>query len=269
MPDLHSLAERLYYTNRRRYTVKSGNVAYLDGSPLRRPFSMPAGQRVFAIVIVIAAIILGGLFFNATVLSSIRDAEAAKQAVTDNLARQASIDTIPIMTDVVTLDDSEIRKKFESEGYTLFDASSLVNSDDMVLYKLASDVSVQDASVMLAKGVNSLTAADATKLLNGSWYFAAERSGGTSMVVRYADFATADPQAAVMKAINKEGFDTSTISESGVDESGNTYSMGVVEVGKKAYTWKVSALPLSDMYSITNLPEDACYVGVRLTLQQQ
>lgn len=269
MPDLHSLTERLYYTNRRRYTVKNGNVAYLDGTPLRRPISIPAGQRVLAIVIVIAAIVLGGMFFNATVLSSIREAEVAKQAVSDNLARQASIDTIPIMTDVVALDDNEIRKKFTNDGYTVFDASSLANSDDMVLYKLPSDVSVQDASVMLSKGVNGLTAADATKLLNGSWYFASERSGGTSMVVRFADFATANPQEAVMKAINKEGFDATKISESGVDESGNTYSMGVVEVDKKAYTWKVSALPISEMYSTKNLPEDACYVGVRLTLQQQ
>ena len=87
------------------------------------------------------------------------------------------------------------------------------------------------------------------------------------MVVRYADFSTDDPQVAVQKAVEREGFDTGSISESGVDESGNTYNMGVVEVGKKAYTWKVSALPLDDMYSINNMPTDACYVGVRLTAQ--
>lgn len=267
MPDLHSLIDRLYYSNRRTYSVQQGNVAYLDGSPLRRPFTMPAGQRVLAVVIVIAAIVLGALFVNATVLSSIREAEAAKQAISDNLARQASIDTIPVMTELVTKDDDEIKEQFKRDGYTVFDASSLSNSDDMVLYKLASDIGTQEAADMLTQGVNGLTAAQATKLLNGSWYFASERSGGTSMVVRYADFSTGDPQAAVLNAIAKEGIDASTISESGVDDSGNTYSMGVVEVGKKAYTWKVSALPLSDMYSISNMPEDACYVGVRLTMQ--
>lgn len=267
MPDLHSLTDRLYYANRRKYSAQNGNVAYLDGEPLNRPISMPMGQRIFALVIVIAAIILGALFVNATVLSSIREAEAARQAISDNLAREASIDTIPIMTEIVTKDDDEIVEQFKRDGYTVFDATSLSNTDDMVLYKLANDIGTQEAAGMLTQGINGLTAAQATKLLNGSWYFSAERSGGTSMVVRYADFTTADPQAAVMKAITKEGFDASAISESGVDDSGNTYSMGVVEVDKKAYTWKVSALPLSDMYSITNMPEEACYVGVRLTAQ--
>lgn len=267
MPDLHSLVDRLYYTNRRDYTVKKGNVAYLDASPLKRSLSMPAGQRVVAIIIVAAAIILGVLFVNNTVLASIREAEAAEKAITDNLARQASIDTVPIMSDLVKLDDDEIRAAFANAGYTIFDASALNTSVDMALYKLPADMTTDEAAGMLSKGVNSLTAAEATKLLNGSWYFATERSGGTSMVVRYADFATADPQVAVVHALEKQGIDSSTISESGVDDSGNTFSMGTAEIGKKAYTWKISALPLGDMYSINKMPEGACYVGVRFTAQ--
>ena len=267
MPDLHSLTDRLYYANRREYTDRKGNVDYLDGTPLRRPFAMPAAQRVVAAIIVIVAIALGALFVNNTVLSSMREEEAATKAIADNLARQASFDTIPHMTDLVGLDDDEIRNTFKSAGYTIYDASALSNSEDMILYKLASDITPDEAAAMLAQGVNALTPVQATKLLNGSWYFAAERSGATSLVTRYADFSTADPKTAVSRAVEKQGFDPQTISESGVDESGNTYSMGVVEVDKKAYTWKISALPLSDMYSIKKMPEDACYVGIRVTAQ--
>ena len=265
MPDLHSLVDRLYYTNRRTYSVKEGNVAYLDGSPLRRPFSMPLGQRIIAAVFVVAALVLGGLFINNTVLSTMRETAAAEQAVANNLTRQASIETIPTMTELVKLDDGEIRAEFQGKGFTMFDASALNNTEDMVLYKLPSDVSADEAAAMLAKGINGLSAAEATKLLNGAWYFAAERTGGTSMVVRYADFTTNDPQVAVSRALEKEGFDSSTIKESGVDDSGNTFSMGDIEIDDKAYTWKISALPLKEMYSINKMPENACYVGVRIT----
>ena len=267
MPDLHSLAERLYYTNRRTYSTTEGNVAYLDGSPLRRPITMPGAQRVTMAIIVIAAIIIGVVFLNMTVLASMRETAATQQAITDNLARQASIETIPQMTEMVVLSDKEIRKSFEKSGYSIIDVTSTKEDDEMVLYKVPSDMDSDEATALYALGLNTLTAPQATKLLNGSWSFTADRAGLTSMVVRYADFSTGDPQTAVANAIDHEGFDPTTVSESGVDESGNTYNMGVVEVDGKAYTWKVSALPLSDMYSITGVPEDSCYVGVRMTAQ--
>ena len=267
MPDLHSLADSLYYTNRREYSERNGNVMYLDGAPLRRPLSLPAAQRVIALVIVIAALILGGLFINNTVLASYREAAALEQAITENLSRQASIETIPNMADLVQLSDEEIVEKFSGDGYTIFDASKLTNSDDLTVYRLPSDVSAEEAASMFAQGINGLSVAQATKLLNGSWYFGTERSGATSMVTRYADFSTADPQVAVSNAIAKEGYDPDTISESGVDEHGNTFSTGVVEIDDKDYVWKVSALPLSEMYSISGMPEGACYVGVRITAQ--
>ena len=85
------------------------------------------------------------------------------------------------------------------------------------------------------------------------------------MVVRYADFSTADPQVAVQNALTKQGFNPESITESGVDDSGNTFSLGSIDVDGTMCTWKISALPLKDMYSISGLPEDACYIGVRVT----
>ena len=79
-----------------------------------------------------------------------------------------------------------------------------------------------------------------------------------------------DTAAAIAKkdaAIAAEGFDPATIAEDGmgVDEVGNTFKQGTVDVDGTAYTWKVSALPLSEMYDISGLPETAVYVGVRLS----
>lgn len=267
MADSHSIFDRLYYANRREYTSKSGNVAYLDGSPLRRPLTMSLPQRITAAVIVIVAIAIGAAFVNMTVLSSMREAAATEQAIADNLARPAAIESIPIMTEVIGLSDEKIESTFKKNGHSLIAATDGKDDDEMAFYRLPDDMNAGEATALYALGVSSLSVDQATRLLNGSWYFAADRAGATSMVVRYADFTTGDPQTAIQSAIEKQGLDPATISDSGVDESGNTYSMGVVEVDGKAYTWKISALLLSDMYGVSNLPEEACYVGIRLTAQ--
>lgn len=261
-----SLIDRLYYANRREYDHTKGNVAYLDASPLRRPFSMPLMQKLIALVIVIVAIIIGAVFVNNTVLASMRESAEAEEAIAANLKRPGSLDTVPNMAEIITLGNDDVIVRFEEAGYTLFDASDPDDPDNMILYKLPDDVSLDEAAQLYAKGVSSLSGPQASKLLVGSWYFSADRNGGTSMVVRYADFDTSDPEKAVQKALEKEGFDPESITESGVDDSGNTYSMGTLDVDGSQCTWKISALPLSDMYDIAGLPEDACYIGVRLTV---
>ena len=267
MANKFSLGDILHYTNRRTYSDTKGEIAYLDGAPLRRPFSMPLGQRFIALIIVAAAIILGFLFINNTVISGLRESAEAEQAIENNLARQASIETIPNMADLINRNDKSVKKAFKKAGYTVFDASNESDSEDMTLYKLPADVTLDEASALYAKGISNLTAVQATKLLVGSWQFVAERSAGTSMVVRYADFTTGDPQIAVQNALQKSGFDPESITDSGVDDSGNTYSTGTLQAGDSACVWRISAIPLDEIYDINNMPEEACYIGVRVTKQ--
>ncbi len=266
MANLQSLVDHIHYENRRDYSNVNGEVAYLDGSPLKRPFSMPLTQRIIAAVIIVIAIALGAFFLNSTVLESLRESLNSEQMINSNLKREASIETIPSMAAMVTMSDDDIRANFQQAGYTVYDASDPNDPTTMILYKLPSDVSVEEAAGMYAKGVSKLSGVQASKLLNGSWYFSTDRNGGTTMIVRYSDFSTADPDRAVKNAIAKEGFDTASITESGEDDSGNTYSMGTIDASGTACSWKVSALPLSEMYSNSGLPKDACYVGVRITV---
>ena len=261
-----SLSDFLHYTNRRTYSHKEGDITYLDGAPLNRPMSLPAGQRVIVAVLVIIAAVIGAFFVNNTVLSSMREAAEAEQQIANNLTRQASIETLPDMQKLITENEAGVQDTFKEAGYTIFDASSTSDDeDDLILYKLPSDMTLEEASALYAKGIGNLTAPQATKLLNGSWQFVDERGEVTSMVVRYADFSTGDPQVAVQNALQKTGFDPESISDSGQDESGNTYSMGTFQSDDKTYTWKISALALGEMFSISNMPEDACYVGIRVT----
>lgn len=267
MSIMQSLTERFFYTNRREYTNKQGNVTYLDGSPLARPFDMPLAKKAVVGVVVLAAIFLGAMFVNNTVLATFREQAAAEQAIKGNLARAASIESLPKIEKLVNLNDAGIKEAFEDAGYTIYDASNLGDSEDLVLYRIPEDITLDEAAELYSQGVSSLDAVQATKLLNGAWQFVAERSGVTTMVVRYADFTTADPEVALENALDKVGFDPESVTDSGVDDSGNTYQIGTVKADDTTCTWKISALPLSDMFSISGMPEDACYIGIRLTVQ--
>lgn len=259
-----SLVERLFYSNRKQYSEREGNIAYLDASGLRRPFTMPMAQRIIAAIIVVIAIIIGYTAIDRTLLDSYRQAEAFQTSIESNLAREASIETLPNMPGVMPLDNETTVASFTDAGIEVVDLTSLNDSYDMMVCKVPSGMTAEETSDMYAKGIGALDAVEATKLLNGSWMLTADRENGT-MVVRYVDFKTSDPQIAVQNAIAKEGFDAATITETGVDDSGNTYSLGTVETEGGTCIWKASALPFDDIYSISGMPEGACYVGVRLT----
>ena len=267
MPDMQSFADRLHYDGTRGYTKTQGNIAYLDGSPLARPANMPRTQRLIALVIILVAILIGFVLVNKFVIARWQEAADTEQAIASNIAAEASIDTIPAVATLIPLDNAAIKATLTDAGYTVYDVSEKDDSNDLALYKLPTGMAVEEAAVLYSQGTGSLDAVQASRLLAGSWYLAADRVSGTSIVVRYTDFTTADPQIAVQNAIRKEGFDATTITDSGVDESNNTYSTGTLDANGTPCTWKVSALPLSEMYSISGLPENACYVGVRVTAQ--
>ena len=265
MQEPHSFVDRIHYDGHREYTKMQGNIAYLDGTPLTRPADMPRAQRVIAFAIIAVAIIIGIVLVNTFVISRWQQEAATEQAVAANIARQPSIDTIPNMAGLIKLDNDAIKAKFSEAGYSIYDRSEKDDSNDLSLYKIPSDTSLGEVAGLYAAGINSLNAEEASKLLVGSWSFAVDRKNGTSMVVHYADFSTSDPQIAVQNAIRKEGFDQASVTDQGVDESGNTYTAGTLDVEGTNCAWKVSALPLDEMYSISGLPSNACYVGVRVT----
>ncbi len=64
-----------------------------------------------------------------------------------------------------------------------------------------------------------------------------------------------------------EGLENTEITDSGVDDSGNTYQAGVVSTDAGTCNWRVSVIELNEVYDISGLPNTAFYVGIRLTAQ--
>lgn len=254
----------LFEPQRKEYVETDGPVRYLDGSGLLRPLDMPRQQLAIMAAFVVAAAIIGGiLLFN--ILDSVQGSAARSQAsVEENLAREVSYD-LPVLPSLIQLDDGSIKQSFVDAGFTTYEPSPTEDGSGFELIKLPSDVSLEEAGLLYLQGVANLDAADAARLLNGSWTLTVERGDSLSMRVRYADFSSGSVAAAVDAAIASEGFDAAAASEAAVDESGNTYRTGTVDVDGTTYSWRVSAIALSEVYSISGLPESATYVGIRIT----
>ena len=133
--------------------------------------------------------------------------------------------------------------------------------------KLPADVSLEEAGLMYVQGIDKLSAGDAVKLLKGAWTLTVTRKNGDDMRLRYADFASGTIEKAVQGAMQVEGLENAEVTDSGVDDSGNTYQAGVVSTDNGTYNWRVSVIELDEVYDISGLPNTAFYVGIRFTAQ--
>lgn len=244
------------------YAQGEGPVRYLDGSSLLRTGALSRQQLALVAVLVVAAAVIGGAFLLNVVDSLVHAPEREQAAIEENLTRDVAYD-LPQLTAYAQADDATILQSFADAGFATYEISADENGFDVL--KLPADVSAEQAGLMYVQGISNLSATDASLLLNGSWRMTVDRTSGTDMRVRYADFASGSVDAAVAAAIEAEGLSGATMGEAGTDDSGNTYQAGTVEVDGATYSWRVSAIALSAVYDIAGLPETASYVGVRLT----
>lgn len=256
----------LFNSRQNGYVVGKGPIKYLDGSSLSRPLEAPRQQMMIMGGFVVVAIIIGVVLLFNIINAATNSAAHSQASVEENLARPTSMESLPSLTSLIGLDADGIKTAFANAGYTVIDKSLLTGADDgsIQLIKLPTDVTAEQAGAMYLKGVSKLTASDATLLLNGSWQFTAAPGDAVDMRVKYADFSSGSVDAAVQNAMAAEGLDTTTLGQSGLDDSGNTFQAGTLNAQGAVYQWQVSAIPLSSKYDIAGLPENATYVGIHL-----
>lgn len=241
-----------------------GNIFYLSGEALERPIEPPASVRRRSLGILIAAVALG-IAFLAFYFDDIVNGPAREQALLEKRIEQEIDLNLPSLPALIPLDDASILATLQQSGDVLYERTPVGSTEPFDVIKLPPDVSLADAAALYLKGTASLSASEAALLLNGSWDLSVDREQGINMVVRYADFSSGNLERAVSNAARSQGFDTAAAGvESGEDTSGNTFISGAMEIAGASYTWRVSALPLSEMYSQPGLPEDAAYVGIRI-----
>ncbi len=244
--------------------VRDG-VRYLDTQSLKLSFHLPEKTRRPLVILLIIAAVIGGILIFVICDNTINAPAKQAAAIEENLERDVPLD-LPDLISLAGLGDEEVLTSLQDTGATFYERSSLGTTEEggFDIVKLADDVTLADATSMCTTGISKLSAPDAVELLNGSWEFAISHDEGkTDMYVSYADFYAMSLENAVQSGIDNAGLGDLEVLESGTDEAGNTYASGTYETDDATYTWRVSALPLSDMYSISGLPDNSCFVGIR------
>ncbi|MBQ9067832.1 MAG: hypothetical protein IJ131_02065 [Eggerthellaceae bacterium] len=247
-----------------------GSVHYMSAPAVRRGMHIPGNIKLAIVGLGLAALLIASLIgmriYNDVVNAPVRYAETIALAI--NEGRDLNL---PVLNNYVDSDNNGIREAFASAGYQTIDVDALYaregeepdpNSIDLV--KIPSDVPY-DRSVELFQGnLRRVEVSDAAHFLASTWRFTTYLADGVDLKVKYAHFTSDTIEEAIAAGIAAQGWTDSTFGESGVDQSGNTYQNGTVQMDDRVLHWTVSACPLDEVYNVNGLPENSYYVGARL-----
>lgn len=239
-------------------------VIYPNGEALSRPLTIPDSARAGVVALVLAACLVAAgmlyLYFDTTM----NEPKRQQMQLEEQLSKDVSL-ALPSLISLVELDDASIDAQLKSTGATFYDRKPVGSGDVYETIKLPDDMTLVDAGVLYATGVSNLMATQAVSLLNGSWDLKVDRKSGVNMSLHYADFESGDLESAISSAIAAEDLARGGITDSGDDDGfGNAYSTGTIMISGETYSWTVSAVALSEVYSVSGMPDDAVYVGIRV-----
>lgn len=247
-----------------------GPVNHLTAASLERPLEMPRDEMRNALLIALVAALASIIVLAVYNFSAYSGRQMVVEGVDDVINRGVSLD-LPAMQDYVDLGNEDILRAFRDRGFVLYDNSSAedTNAGGFDIYKLAPDVSVEEAQAAYGQGVETLQPAEAARILTGSWRYLVSRPAETEMRLRYFDFAATTPSAAITDALASQGFDAEAASAQEEDTMGNINVTGTFEKNGKTYDYTISVCDLAAVYDIEGLPETAQYVGIKVSTQAQ
>lgn len=251
------------------YVDTGGAVRYLDGGRIDKPIDMPPAQRIAMLAFIAVGVVVGIFLIMHAKDALFGNAERDAEETSANLSREVAYD-MPTLTSFVWADDDSIRQSFTDSGFSMYEYSEASDfpTGGFQTAHLPSDLAYEEGVALFDKGFSSLDCVDASLLMNGLWMFEADRTDGVGLRVRYVDFTSGSVEAAIDAAMAQQGFSADSLlaeDGSGVDDVGNTFKAGTVDVDGTSCQWRVSAVPLADVYEISGLPDTAVFVGVRLT----
>ena len=244
---------------------EDGPVTYLEAECLERPLEMTKDNYRKLIPILLVALILSAAVIIAYNMAVMGDVQRTREAVEAAISRDVSLD-LPQLKDYAGKTNEAMIASLKSAGYNLYDNTNDEdrNVDGFDMFKIASDMDPERASQAYAQGLDNLKAVDTARYLKGSWRFLVSRANGAEIRLRYADFDSSDPTAAIQAAAQAQGFDDVNIADAAVDTMGNTNISGTFKKDKVEYAYTISSCDLSQVYEIEGLPENAQYVGIRV-----
>ena len=248
------------------YAEQDGPVVRYTASSFNRSLEFPAKEnRRLAFILAIAVAISIALIvaYNLAVMGDSAQTQVKVAAAID---RGVTLD-LPKLEDYAGKTNEAMMASFKDAGYTIYDNSNEEdrNVDGFDVFKLASDVDPEAAGNAYAEGIENLGAVDAAYYLSGSWRFLVSRVNNAEIRLRYADFEATDATSAIQSAIDAQGFKDVDVSGIALDTMGNSNVSGSFKIDKVTYEYTISACDLSQVYDIDGAPENAQFVGIRVT----
>lgn len=254
---------------RRNIFKENPNVYYFNGESLSRPLHLPKEIKrkrwIFVAIAVVIACLMLFFYFDQIISAPAK----TQQEIQDVLSQDIKTNP-PDLLKILGWSDKKIKssltKAASKGGYGIIDITDeRVSSNEIDLVKIPAGLTVEEGAEMYARGLSNLSAIDLIKLLYGGWDLNVDRTQNINISLHYADFKSHTPKTAIAQAIASESLSRGTTSESGEDDGfGNEYSSGSIMINGSDYAWTVSSTYLTDVYSVSGIPENATYVGVRL-----
>ncbi|MDO4532355.1 MAG: hypothetical protein Q4C36_01400 [Coriobacteriia bacterium] len=243
-----------------------GPVTYLEADSLERPLEMPLADYRKLLPILLIALVLSAAVIIAYNMAVMGDVQKTRDQVAAAIDRDVSLD-LPQLQDYAGKTNEAMIASLKAAGYTLHDNTNDEdrNVDGFDIFRIASDMDPEKAAQAYSQGIENLGPVDTARYLKGSWRFLVSRANGAEIRLRYADFDSANPTEAIQAAAAAQGFEDVNISDAAVDTMGNTNLSGTFKKDKVEYAYTISSCDLSQVYEIEGLPENAQFVGIRVT----
>ena len=243
------------YSDNGAITYDEAGHLHRWGLTLHRLFPAAAfGVAIVSTVLIVALLSANGVFF--TPESSPEEVEANASAQVDYNLPQAQDLATATAESLASLSDSKAGLTYDATN----DTDKQAGGTDLI--HLPEGIDVTSAAAWYAQGIDAIDAADAARLLNGSWRVTLSSSSAYDCRLRYALFNTPDQQSAVDTTRQAVGLAEASTTDQGTDSYGNTYVEGTYDADGVQRTWRVASCPLSSIYANDGLPEDASYVVV-------
>ncbi|WP_350454512.1 hypothetical protein [Slackia heliotrinireducens] len=240
-------------------------VRYMDGSALLKDFKIPIYVKIFALIVAVVALFMGGKVFLQASDYILHHSEHVAEEIQGNLTREVSLE-LPDVAAFTAMDDETFKASLDEAGIPYIDYST--EQEGLKIVKLPSDADAAEAKEIMDSGINTMDAVTASFYLPGYYQLTRSVTEGTDIRLRFVDLNSQDQESAVGSTKDALGWtdnENVTVDEEGVDSVGNNYQTGTLYTDAGTFTWTISSCPMSSIYDISGMPENASYVGLHIT----
>lgn len=231
---------------------------------------------ILAMIIIVGLVAIGFTLYN--IIDTLMKSDDTQVFTLSAEETRNKIDgTTPVLMDLMALNPDEAKASLVEQGYSLLDNSRYITeSPDITasgseIICIPEGVSEDDMLGYYEGSFNAYTPEELQSIFNGTWILdLTQGDSGKLFKLKYTNLLAKSIEDEIFQIQSLVGLtgDDVTISKSGEDSMGNTFSQGTKvikgEESDKTYYWRVAACPLNEIYYIQSIPDESTYLTVTI-----